>query len=143
MVAATEELQEGQVRESRFAASFGRGASMLHWAQPAAFLLEATTIEAHLYLTGVPGGNTAQDQSTPKILWHPMMCLSRLFVGHRFSLIVMSADSTRHSPARCSTREGTHSQSGPRSNPWHRGAGRSRSSRKRTPPGRLRFWPRP
>jgi hypothetical protein len=68
MVAATEELQEGQVRESRFAASFGRGASMLHWAQPAAFQLEATTIEAHLYLTGVPDGNTAQDQSTPKIL---------------------------------------------------------------------------
>src|SRR5215216_2077921 len=42
-----------------------------------------------------------------------MMCLSTLFVGHRFSLIVRSADSTRHSPARCSTREGTHSRSVP------------------------------
>src|SRR5215211_1007748 len=69
-VAATEELQEGQVRESCVAFLFDRGTPMLHCAQPAALQVEAeaTTVEAHLYLTGVPGGNTAQDQSTPRIL---------------------------------------------------------------------------
>src|SRR5215211_4046331 len=59
MVAVTEELQEGQVRKSRVAFLFDRGTPMLHCAKLAALQLkaEATTVEAHLYLTGVPGGN--------------------------------------------------------------------------------------
>src|SRR5215211_1351742 len=72
-----------------------------------------------------------------------MMCLSTSFAGHHFSLVLRSADSTRHSPAQCSTREGTHSRSGLRSSPWRRGAGRSRSGRRHSPPDRLRFWQRP
>ena len=60
-----EELQEGQVRKGRIARLFDRGAPTLHSAQPSALQLEAeaTTVEAHLDLTGVPGGNRSREPS--------------------------------------------------------------------------------
>src|SRR5215212_4782800 len=48
-----------KVREGRIARLFDRGAPVLYLAQASAFELEteAITVEAHLYLTGVPGGH--------------------------------------------------------------------------------------
>jgi hypothetical protein len=60
-----EELQEGQVRKSRFAAFLDLGATTLHSAEPSALQLEAeaTTEKAHLELSGVSGGHRSRQPS--------------------------------------------------------------------------------